>query len=102
MSNDQETVEQLAASFNGYKTSDLMRVARALTPADEAENWIFTAQDRVWRRDGGGWVAWGRDGDTFREHSYRTWWSDGDIRLFVAEQLIHYGVSGSSWHMEAH
>ena len=88
--------------FSVYSTRDLMRAARAITPQDDAERWILTAEERVWRQDGPGWMAVDSDGRQQETNGYREWYADGDVREFVIEQLEHYGVTPDSWHMEAH
>jgi hypothetical protein len=94
----------MAASFDGYSTRDLMRVARVVTPSgkDERRRWTLTFGERVWRQEGDSWIAYHLDGEPYMEFGYIVSIPDPDMRVFVVEQLEHFGVTPDGWEMEAH
>ena len=74
--------------YSVYTTRQMMRVARLVTPPEDASRWILTIDGRVWRMDAGSWVST-VEGDTRRHR-------EGDMRDFLTEQLFEYDVAPDS------
>lgn len=93
----------MAITFDQYSTTALMRVARAVTPVEDLNRWVFTAFERKWRMDGNGWVAYDITGNRLLDGRDGGAYVNGpDMREYVIEQLEAYRINGSHPMMEAH
>lgn len=81
-------------AFATWSTLTLAGIAYRITPQHERDNWVATADDREWRRDGDDVFAYDgtRDQQTGKSIPVQRM-PDEDLREFVLEQLDHYGIT---------